>query len=80
MKIFKYLKISIIHYQRKKTEKLFSELKSILKPFPENINNEFLKLAESRLKKRTFDQYFIKNIKRVLFLLFNPVSSNGLVL
>ena len=70
MKIFKYLKISIIHYQRKKNRKLISELKSYSgKPFPENINNEFLKLAESRLKKRTFDQYFIKNIKKVLFII-----------
>ena len=65
--------------EKKKTEKLISELKLYSgQPFPEKINNEFLKLAESRLKQRTFDQYFIKNIKRVLFLLFNPVSSNGL--
>ena len=65
--------------EKKKTEKLISELKLYSgQPFPEKINNEFLKLAESRLKQRIFDQYFIKNIKRVLFLLFNPVSSNGL--
>lgn len=65
--------------EKKKTEELFSELKLHSgKPFPESINEEFSKLAENRLDQKIFDQYFFINLKRILFLLFNPVSSNGL--
>ena len=65
--------------EKRQTDKLFKDLKlNTGKPFPSELNSKFLQLANNRLNQKFFNQYFIKNLKRMLFLSINPVSSNGL--